>query len=424
MFGKKASDVLVVGAGPVGQFAALSLAKQGISTRVVDTGIWACSHSYGLTLHPESLELLDTVGLRETALESSVAVGRMSFWSGSEKKAEIVIGDPKDPNTQMAVLRQDSLEAILQKALQAAGGKVEWRREVVDIASNMNHAAVRINHLQRESRGYVVAHSEWMVQKTERMETKFVVGADGYESESRRSMGIEFPEVGPAEHFAVFEFATENEADPEVKVVLDEHGASVLWPLPGNRMRWSFQISDVAFRNPHRDKDRLLLTQGMRNHELLDDAHFEAYIQERAPWFQYQVANVIWRMLVRFERRMASQMGLHRVWLCGDSAHLAGPVGVQSMNVGLAEAADLTARVSRVLSEGAGLQDSVGHKELQDYEEHWVGEWRRLHGLTGGLRPEEGCSAWVASHAGEILSCLPAYGAKLTGLANQIGLTI
>lgn len=416
MFGRQDPQVLVVGAGPVGQLAALALAAKEIPVRIADTGIWACSHSYALALHPKTLSILDRFGLADTVLERSYPVRHMGLYEGGEYKARIRIGDPEDPRQNMAVLRQDVLESILEKALNEAGVKIGWRHDVADITSNVDHAVARVNQLQRESRGYVVARSEWMVHKTEKLDVPFLIGADGYDSEARRSMGIPFEEAGPAEHYAVFEFETDADLDHEVKVVFTRHGKNVLWPLPGGFCRWSFQLSDLPSRSAHRDKERLLLSPGLPEHALLDDSHLREYIHERVPWFEGSVKQVTWRMAVRFERRLASRFGLHRVWLAGDAAHLTGPVGIQSMNVGLAEALDLSHRISRVLREGALP------REMEDYHTEWHAEWSRLSGLSGGLKPVNGCDPWVVGRADAILSSLPAYGEDLRQLAGQIGL--
>ncbi len=416
MFGKKNPEVLVVGAGPVGQLAALSLAKLGTPLRIVDTGVWACSHSYALALHPGALSLLDQFGLSEGALDRAYPVRTIGLYDGRERRAQIDLTNPQDPRQCMAVLRQDAVESLLEKSLNDAGVKIEWRHEVADIATSVDHAVAKVNHLQRESRGYVVAHSEWVVTKTDRLDVPFVIGADGYESEARRSMGIGFEETGPAEYFAVFEFKTDADLANEMKIVFSGDAANVLWPLPGGFCRWSFQLLDYESRDARRDKDRLLLSGGLSGNNLVDDAHLVQFIQERAPWFQGSIEQIVWRMVVRFERKLASQFGRDRVWLAGDSAHLTGPVGVQSMNVGLAEVQDLTFIMNRVLHEGAPLSD------LEAYGKQWHEEWRRLSGLTGGLKPMDGCDPWVAGHAGAILSCLPAHGKALDAMAAQIGL--
>ncbi|MCW5964991.1 MAG: FAD-dependent monooxygenase [Bryobacterales bacterium] len=416
MFGKKSPEVIVAGAGPVGQLAALALAKRGIPLRIVDTGVWACSHSYALALHPGVIPLLDEFGLSEAALERAYPVKTIGFYDEAERRAQIDLTNPDDPRQCMAVLRQDAIESLFEKALNDAGVKIEWRHEVADIASNVDHAIAKVNKLQRESRGYVVAHSEWVVGKTEKIDVPFVIGADGYESEARRSMGIAFEETGPAEYFAVFEFKTDADLANEMKVVFAGDGANVLWPLPGGFCRWSFQLPEYESRDARRDKDRLLLSGGLTGNNMVDDAHLAQFIQERAPWFQGSIEQIVWRMVVRFERKLADAFGRDRVWLAGDAAHLTGPVGVQSMNLGMAEAHDLAFLMNRVLHEGAPLSD------METYGQQWLSEWRRLSGLTGGLKPIDGCDPWVAGHARAILSCLPAHGRELDKLAAQIGL--
>ena len=69
------SEVLVVGAGPVGLFAALSLAKRGVRVQVVDTGVWPCQHSYALALHPQTLALLEKLGFSTGLWQQRIRYG-------------------------------------------------------------------------------------------------------------------------------------------------------------------------------------------------------------------------------------------------------------------------------------------------------------------------------------------------------------
>ena len=121
-------------------------------------------------------------------------------------------------------------------------------------------------------------------------------------------------------------------------------------------------------------------------------------------------------MVVRFERRLAATFGSHHIWLAGDAAHLAGPVGVQSMNIGLREAVDLAGTMHDLLRDGASQE------QLNDYNAKRLAEWRLMLGSGGSLKPKEKTDPWVSGIADRLLPCLPASGDDLIRLAQQLHL--
>jgi len=265
------------------------------------------------------------------------------------------------------------------------------------------------------------------------LDVQYVVGADGYSSRVRRALGYDFPEVGPAQYYAVFEFPADVDLQHELRIVLASGTADVLWPLPNGDCRWSFLlpghsdpgvegIKDVLERSgfghfpTERTKDRVFRSGGGHD-PLLTEENLRRLVAERAPWFQGKIGPLKWSSVVRFERRLASGFGQGRLWLAGDAAHLTGPVGVQSMNAGLAEAHELATALAAVLRDGASpaLLDAYGQR--------WLAQWQQLHGQKGSLQPGPAADAWVASHAMELLACLPATGDALGPLAAQVGLT-
>jgi NADPH-dependent dioxygenase len=433
MFSGSNPEVLIVGAGPVGQFAALSLAKGGVRTEIVDTGVWACTHSYALALHPDALKLLDEFSLAQPILERSYPVRSIGLYEGGERRALATLGGD-DPNGCLAVVRQDALEELLEKALEDNGVRVEWRHEAAAVTQTADAARVKVDKYERESRGYIIAQTEWVVAKSREIEAPFVVGADGYNSRVRRALDIEFPEVGAAQYYAVFEFKTNVDLKNEVHIVPGERTTDVLWPLPDGGARWSFELPDYSdptvesakdhlldagfgYFPTERLKDRTMMSEGA-GAPVLTERSLQNLIEERAPWFRGSIDKLSWRIVVRFERRLASAFGAGRIWLAGDAAHLTGPAGIQSMNVGLFEAYDLAGALRRILRGGAPLS------ELADYGRRWTSEWRKLHGLTGGMKATPAADPWVARHAAALLSCLPGHGPSLTAMAAQLGLEI
>ena len=427
----RSPEVLIVGAGPVGLFGALSLAKQGIGVQIVDTGVWAATHSYALALHPQTLHLLHEFGLMQDVLESAYPVRRVAFYDGQNQRAQIEVGDG---NSCLAVLRQDVLETLLEKSLHDLGVEVDWRHEVSSLEGYPDHVAATIERYEQESRGYVVAHTEWVVAASKDAQFPLVIGADGYKSRVRRAAKIDFPEVGPPQYFAVFEFQSNFDLQNEMRVVFKDDTTNVLWPLPNGYCRWSFQMPDYTdpdvermkefYRQSgmghfpsKRPKDRRM-TRETEVPKVLDAAHLRVFIAERAPWFVGSVDDLTWRTVVRFEKRLAGTFGQGRMWLAGDAAHLTGPVGVQSMNIGLSEVHDLAARVARLLRSQGSLES------LESYSSRWLTEWRTLQCLGGGLKPQADTDPWVKEHADRLLSCLPAHGVELGKLAGQLKLGV
>jgi 2-polyprenyl-6-methoxyphenol hydroxylase-like FAD-dependent oxidoreductase len=132
-----------------------------------------------------------------------------------------------------------------------------------------------------------------------------------------------------------------------------------------------------------------------------------------------------------FERRLTRNFGKGGVWLAGDAAHQAAPVGVHSMNSGLVEACELAARISRI--QRAGEAPSL----LQEFatETHQAWQWlleastqpreSRAAGTPTGreVRALPGADPWVRQTRARIVACIPASGDELEPLLRQIGLT-
>ena len=429
MFDEMKPEVLVVGAGPVGLFTALSLARRNVSVRIIDTGVWACTHSYALALHPDTLALFEELGLKDKVLQDAYPVRRIAFYDKEKRRAEAAAGGP---GACLAVLRQDNLENLLETELENAGVKVGWRHEAAAVQPGEDSASVTVQKFEKESRGYIVAHTEWVVARTFTLEPQFVVGADGYNSRVRRALNPEFPSVAPAQYYAVFEFKSDADLKNEVRVVLNGGATDILWPLPGGSCRWSFELPNFAdpgveARNEslrqagfgdfpsERSKDRVLMSHG-ESAPVLDENNLKALLAHRAPWFQGSIEKLAWRIVVRFEHRLATRYGAGRLWLAGDSAHLTGPAGVHSMNLGLCEGRDLAASLASVLRGGADPTT------LSAYNDRWMPVWRQLHGLENPLQPAAGADPWIAAHAAQIAACLPAHGPALSAMAAPLGL--
>jgi 2-polyprenyl-6-methoxyphenol hydroxylase-like FAD-dependent oxidoreductase len=163
-------------------------------------------------------------------------------------------------------------------------------------------------------------------------------------------------------------------------------------------------------------KDRSVFTIEEAASEDDSRHHLQRLLEERAPWFEGTVKELNWSTDIQFEHRLARQFGRNRCWLAGDAAHQTGPVGMQSLNVGLREAADLAGRTKKILREKAS------EDLLQAYNSDRQAEWQWLLGLKGGPKPAESSDPWIKQHYARIPACLPASGEDLTVLLKRLGL--
>ncbi len=416
MAAKRDTDVLVAGGGPVGLFTALVLARNGIRVQVLEEQWRSASRSYALALHPQSLRLFGSLGLVASVLEHGSTIKTLGLYGEGRRQAEIQLSALPDDNPFVLVLPQHLLEEVLHSALKEAGVKILWNHRLAGFEEGPDGIQARVERLVKESSGYSISRTEWVVDRELTLDARFLVGADGHRSLVRRRLGIDFPESGDPATFAVFEFSSVGEGPDEMQIVLDEEATSVLWPMPGGRFRWSFELPEFEESPDPRFKSRLFVQLRDEPFPHVEEEKLADLIGERAPWFEPKVVEVVWSAAVKFERRLAARFGQRRVALVGDAAHLAIPIGIQSMNVGFREGMDLAHRLIDIVG-GKATLDSI-----DEYATLWKQAWHHLLEMTEAPSAEEKASAWVRRRTARIPPCIPASGDDLTALLAQIGI--
>jgi 2-polyprenyl-6-methoxyphenol hydroxylase-like FAD-dependent oxidoreductase len=356
------------------------------------------------------------MGLAAPALEAGRRIENIAFYDGAARQAEVKLSQLGGAFPFMVILPQNAFESLLEQRLRKLGVAVNWSHRFADLRNDAETVVATVEELGATATGYIVPHWETVVKGSTRVHARFVVGADGWRSLVRRRMGIENTRVSGPQFFAAYEFESDGPGEAEVKVVLDEATTNVLWPLQGNKCRWTFQMvkSEGLSEFPEKERRSVRFAQPTVDEEIRQ--YVERVAKQRAPWFSANVRAITWCTDVVFEQRVAKQFGRGHCWLAGDAAHQTGPVGVQSMNVGLSEAAALVGSLRKVLRERAPLE------VLEAYDRERQEEWQRLLGLTGGLKARASTNAWVSERRARILPCLPGSETDLTRLAGQLQL--
>jgi 2-polyprenyl-6-methoxyphenol hydroxylase-like FAD-dependent oxidoreductase len=413
----KRTHVLVIGGGPVGLFAAAELVKRGVGVRIVDEEWRGTGFSYALALHPGSMELMEDLELSAPLAEAGFRVETIRFRDGAVPAGELDYTRLDSRYPCLTIVPQNLLEQGLEHWLAQHHTKLNWKHRVTGLREDDDGIEAGLEKWGEDMTGYAVARKAWVIEGTYSQRADLVLGADGHTSTARKHLGLDFEPLGPAERYAVFEFEWASDPGPAAEIVMREDGTDICWPLPGGRCRWSFQVPDSPDSAGERMKQRLS-ELGHWVSPGLDRDRLEAFIAERAPWFTGGVKDLVWSIPIRFERRLASGFGRGRVWLAGDAAHLAGPAGVHSMNVGFREGRDLADRFQAVIGEDAPLSS------LGSYAAERLSEWEGLLNAGGALRATPGASPFARKYADRILSCTPASGRELHALLGQMGLEL
>ena len=395
-------EVLVVGAGPVGLVAAVSLQQHGVRVSIIDMHQRTAQHSYALALHPRTLRALDEAGLSGGLIAAGRALTTVAYYEARERRAEIDYSALDSTHPYLLVIRQSLVERAAEEALRRLKLKVLWGHRLQALSAEGGTVRAEVATLDQVATGYPVARSEWVVARSDTIRPAYVIGADGYDSAVRRMAGIDMDTHGEAQIFSVYEIEAEGELPAEARVLLDPDLTSVYWPLEDGRCRWGFQVRDASEHAPSLERLAQL-------------------VAARAPWCTARPTRIYWATLAMFEPRLARSFGRGGVWLAGDAAHQAAPVGVHSMNAGIVEARELARRIGAILREGA--EPSL----LDEFATGTRAAWHSLldasTGRGGAVRGMSGAAPWVAEHAARIVGCTPASGEDLAPLLAQIGLT-
>ena len=410
------TEVLVVGAGPVGLWTALLLAESGIEVILIDRETHTTARSYACALHAATLQMFDQFGLAQSVIERGRRIETVGFYDGAQRQAEVHLSKLGGEFPFMVILPQSALEGLLEQRLRAAGVQVHWNHRFEGLTQDEDSISAVVEELEGTSTGYIVPHWETVVKTRGELQGQFVIGADGQNSMVRSRAPLEYKRVGHAESFAAIEFQLEDSAPQELHIVLDDTTTNVLWPIGDHHCRWTFQIVRPNSLGDFPEKDR----RSARVTDPTIDQRIRQYVQkiatERAPWFTSSLTKIDWCTEVTFEKRLATPFGNNRCWLAGDAAHQTGPVGVQSMNAGFSEALSLTNALKKILREEASTN------LLEAYGVDAQRQWQVLLGLTDGLNASPKTNAWVAKRAARLLPCLPGCREALKGLAGQLGL--
>ncbi|HEY7887922.1 MAG TPA: FAD-dependent monooxygenase [Steroidobacteraceae bacterium] len=294
------TDVLIVGAGPVGLFLANECARRGMRWRLIEKRAYQSEHSKALAIFPRTLEIFDMAGIAGRFLEVANRVTTVAVESHAHRLSTMQFTPRDTPYPFVAMVPQDVTERLLCEALRARGGQIDYQTSFLSMELQDECALVKMDH----------------AGSAETVRASFVVGCDGAHSAVRHAVNIGF-EGG--EYAAIYLLADVSTNDAlsatEMQLCPSESGPVAIFPMGATRRRIVGTIEETVGDAPTLELVRSVLAQ-------------------RGP-AKLEVHALNWSSYFRVHHRHAAALRIGRAFLAGDAAHIHSPFGGQGMNTGL-----------------------------------------------------------------------------------------
>ncbi|KAI8990583.1 FAD binding domain-containing protein [Trametes punicea] len=321
--------VLIVGAGPTGLIAALSLAKHGVPVRVVEKLPAFHTATRGTGAHARSLEIYHFLGVLDDYLRVAEPLPEMRSYElpgGTEPLRTWKLWVPSDVTPDRPILGnpkimlgQYGLEGIFRDHLAKHGVEIELDTELVDLEQGANGVKVT---LRKDG------------DHTEEASVAYVIGTDGARGVTRKLIGAKFEGVT-------------KEADGQVWADVEVEGLSPqywhLWSQPDK-----FTITMRANGDSEGHYHVGIIGINYDPVDLTDPEKFMNFIFENTGRRDLKFKNLRSLSYWKPKIRMVNKFYLGRVFIAGDAAHIHAPTGGQGLNASIQDSFNLAWKLALV----------------------------------------------------------------------------
>lgn len=373
------TDILIVGAGPVGLLCSYLAELSGLKTVIIDKSSAPLEVGRADALNARTLQLLEVAGLFDelyplglpcntsSVWENGAFVSRQSHWWDDLKGCF---------HKHFLMLGQSFIEQLLDSKLNSTYTPVLRETLVEDIEVTDEYCISTLSNGKK-------------------IKSTYVIGADGSHSFVRNQFKIPFEITRPQIVWAVIdaEFETDFQKVPEI-IVFQAETSDVAWiPREGTIDRFYVRM----------DRKEFTLEEAMDRVNTAMTPH--SIKIKKLVWFsQFSVKESVAERFIEKDR----------VILAGDSCHIHSVNGGQGLNTGLADAFNLIWKLNMIKRHGADVET------LHSYEKERKPVARSVIESSGELVRSTKHSA-SGTHAKDYVKIVETRAGNITGMGIRYG---
>lgn len=322
------APVAIIGAGPVGMVAALTLAAEGVASVLIDAKSTFNDGSRAICVARQSYYILERIGAVRPFLEKALGwtTGR-SFYKGRQI-LEFAMPDSADEKFRpMYNLQQQYIEAFLWQAV-AANPLIDarWQTELVGVAQDTGGVRATL----RDPNGSYDLTADWLL------------AADGARSRVRALRGLRLRGENYEGRYVIADVRMDHDYPTIRRALFDPKsrpgGTVLVHRQPDDIWRIDYQLGpDETAQEATRESAVRASVEAV----LRDIGHTGGYDLE---WWSVYSANTL----------ALEDYRDGRIFFIGDSAHIVPIFGVRGLNNGLADAQNIGWKLGHVLTGRAG----------------------------------------------------------------------
>ncbi len=318
LLSQKNTDVLIVGAGPVGLSLAYELHRHGLSCRIIDQKMAPSETSRALGVFNRTLEVFEMMGIAQEIAAKTQPVHFLNVYAQGEHLMQVSFESRafETPFTYPVFCPQTHVEEVLRTRL-AADIQVEW--------------GVTLEAFEQDTSG-VTAHLRDTKGDTSELRASWLAGCDGGHSKVRKDLHLPF---------------TGNSS--ETWLIAD---VELDWSLAKDSVYGFFSPLGTVMAYPFPEGKRWRLLNTVAREQTDPASVAQQFTRAIASVYRAEPVRVpepLWTSIFTIQQRHVPNMRVGRCFVLGDAAHVHSPASGQGMNTGIQDAFNLAWKLALVV---------------------------------------------------------------------------